>query len=213
MRMMKFTPKFSSSLAPSRLALALAGLILLPSMEAAAVDLTNGASATIVPGHPWVGQSFTLRNAASLTVRGAAVGTVNASNSTVALEGAAAGITIFNDSRGTIQNSTLQSLRTSANLGDTDFASRSRVAISNSHVEGGSNALQLSGDGRVRADNTSFSGNVTGAQLLAGNLELRNGSSVTGGTNGIVSRFNAGGQPAIGPGAGICLQMDRIFKA
>ncbi|EKT4089599.1 autotransporter outer membrane beta-barrel domain-containing protein, partial [Stenotrophomonas maltophilia] len=198
MRMMQFTPKFPSTFVRSRLALALAGLILVPSMEAAAVDLNNGASATVVPGHVWVGQDFTLRSNSHLTVDGTRVGRVNSQDSTVTLSNASAGLVSLMDSVGDIRGSTLAGLNTSAFLSNPTSA-RTVIAISNSRVESPFTASRISGGGTIRASSTAFAGDVHGVLMLAGILELRSGSSVVGAQDGIDSRLNAGGQPAMGP--------------
>ena len=198
MRMMQFTSKFPSTLVRSRLALALAGLILVPSMEAAAVDLTNGASATVVPGHVWVGQNFTLRGNSQLTVDGTRVGSVNSQDSTLTLSNASTGQVTLTDSVGDIRGSTLVGLNTSALLSNPASA-RTVIAISNSRVESPFTASRISGGGTIRASSTAFAGNVHGVEMLAGILELRSGSSVVGAQDGIYSRLNAGGQPTMGP--------------
>ncbi|MBH1692897.1 autotransporter outer membrane beta-barrel domain-containing protein, partial [Stenotrophomonas maltophilia] len=198
MRMMQFTPKFPSTFVRSRLALALAGLILVPSLEAAAVDLSNGASATVVPGHVWVGQDFTLRGNSQLTVDGTRVGSVNSQVSTLTLSNASAGQVTLTDSVGDIRDSTLVGLNTGAVLSNPASA-RTVITISNSRVESPFMASRISGGGTIRASSTAFAGNVHGVEILAGILELRSGSSVVGAQDGIYSRLNAGGQPAIGP--------------
>lgn len=192
---------------PITLALAIAvSLSMQQTAQAQSVIVNPGDTLNVDPGSPYENRNFDVRG--TLNLNGVRIGSVvtregavvNASNTVVTLderfgfsftnaEGNISGSTIVN------QNANGVGLTLAGNL-SAPSAPASRVQITGSSVSGGDVGGQVAAGGTIVARGTRFSGG-TGIRMIAGSLELAEGSRAVGSDIGLRLDYSTIGQPSL----------------